>query len=181
MLILQDWVFNAQLPAILLYVHYNTCCLCSSLERKAPDMKRLSRPLRSSLRREVRRGRSVSREASVMLLPGRDKLSNLEPRHRPTWNKRQRRKLHEGRNVTLRIQTTGGGNHIVGNGYILVQLPQEIKNSNGRNTVIQYTHCQIRLYPYLWRQGLSFYSLVELTLFQKEIEYSHANTHRLLR
>lgn len=66
-------------------VKYNTCCLCSSLERKAPDMKRLSRPVRSSLRRDVSRGRRASREASVILLPGRAKLSNLEPRHRPTW------------------------------------------------------------------------------------------------
>lgn len=48
-------------------------------------MKRLSRPWRSSLRREVRRGSRASREASVILLPGRDKLSNLEPRLRPTW------------------------------------------------------------------------------------------------
>ncbi|KAF3854490.1 hypothetical protein F7725_022545 [Dissostichus mawsoni] len=52
--------------------------------RKAPDMKRLSRPLRSSLRREVRRGRRLSREASVILLPGRAKLSSLEPKHKPT-------------------------------------------------------------------------------------------------
>lgn len=67
----------------------NTCCLCSSLERKAPDMKRLSRPRRSSRRREVRLGRRASREASVILLPGRAKLSNLEPKHRPTWRGRQ--------------------------------------------------------------------------------------------
>lgn len=70
------------------YIIGHTCCLCSSLERKAPDMKRLSRPLRSSLRREVRRGRRASREASVILLPGRAKLSNLEPKHRPTWRVR---------------------------------------------------------------------------------------------
>lgn len=69
----------------------NTCRLCSSLERKAPDMKRLSRPLRSSRRREVRWGRRASREASVMLLPGRAKLSNFEPKHRPTSNGRKQR------------------------------------------------------------------------------------------
>lgn len=63
----------------------STCCRCSSLDRNAPDMKRLSRPRRSSLRREVRRGRRVSRVASVILLEGRAKLSNLGPRQRPTW------------------------------------------------------------------------------------------------
>lgn len=62
-----------------------TCCLCSSLERNAPDMKRLSRPLRSNLRREESRGSRASREASVMLLPGRARLSSLGPRQRPTW------------------------------------------------------------------------------------------------
>lgn len=70
----------------------HTCCLCSSLERKAPDMKRLSRPVRSSLRREVRRGRRASREDSVILLPGRAKLSNLGPKHRPTWRGRKDKK-----------------------------------------------------------------------------------------
>lgn len=64
-----------------------TCCLCSSLDRNAPDMKRVSRPLRSSLRSDVRRGSRASREASVMLLPGRARLSTLEPRHSPTWGK----------------------------------------------------------------------------------------------
>lgn len=55
------------------------------MERKAPDMKRLSRPPRSSRRREVRRGRRASREASVMLLPGSARLSSFGPRHTPTW------------------------------------------------------------------------------------------------
>lgn len=100
---LSEWtlvntVFNLRLP-FCCYKQYNTCCLCSSLERKAPDMKRLSRPLRSSFRREVRRGRRASREASVILLPGRDKLSNLEPRHRPTW-KRDNGGNHTGKEMS---------------------------------------------------------------------------------
>lgn len=85
----------------------HTCCLCSSLERKAPDMKRLSRPLRSSLRREVRRGRRASREASVILLPGRAKLSNLGPKHRPTWRGREDKKRDSDTNG----KTDRMGNH----------------------------------------------------------------------
>lgn len=48
-------------------------------------MNRLSRPLRSSLRREVRQGRRASSDASVILLPGKARPSSLEPRHKPTW------------------------------------------------------------------------------------------------
>ncbi len=64
-----------------------TCLRCSSLDKKAPDIKRLSSLLRSSLRRPVRWGRRPSREDSVTLLPGRAKLSKRGPRWSPTsWS-----------------------------------------------------------------------------------------------
>ena len=62
-----------------------TCSRCSSLDRKAPDMKRLSRPLRSRRRRLERRGSRASKEDSVRLAPGRDKPSRVGPSQWPTW------------------------------------------------------------------------------------------------
>lgn len=90
-----------------------TCCRCSSWLRKAPDMKRLSRPLRSSLRRPGRHGSSFRSDDSIMQLRGSDRPSSRAPRwtltSSRTWRDRLESstwliiRLHRGRHARPRI------------------------------------------------------------------------------
>lgn len=80
-----------------------TCCRCSSWLRKAPDMKRLSRPLRSSLRRPVRHGSSFRSDDSIMQLRGSDRPSSRAPRWTLTSSRTWRDRLESSTWLMIRL------------------------------------------------------------------------------